>query len=73
MFTPVLVVPDVGTISLYLWVMSSSIQGISAFIGASILVLIFIIGSVHAWRKGTLECFSVFEYSGGEGEEGSTK
>lgn len=54
MFAPVLVVLDVGTVSLSLWGMSSSIQGISAFIGASILVLIFIVGSVHAWRRGTL-------------------
>ena len=42
MFTPVLVVPNVGKVSLYLWSMSYSIHGISAFIGASILVLIFI-------------------------------
>jgi hypothetical protein len=49
MFTSMIVVPVVGTISLYLWAMSYSIQGISTFIGASILVLIFIIGSVHAW------------------------
>ena len=46
----------------------SSIQGISAFIGASILVLIFIFGSVHTWQKGTLECSLVSEWG-----EGSTK
>ena len=62
MFAPVLVVLDVGTVSLSLWAMSSSIQGISAFIGASILVLIFIVGSVHAWRRGTLEWSVISEW-----------
>lgn len=62
MFTSVLVVPDVGTVSLYLWAMSSSIQGISVFIRASILVLIFIVGSVHAWRRGTLEWSLISEW-----------
>jgi hypothetical protein len=46
MFTSFLVVPGVGTVSLYLWAMCFIIQGISVFIRASILVLIFIVGSV---------------------------
>jgi len=43
----------------------SSIQGISAFIGASILVLIFIFGSVHTRRKGTFQCSLVSEWGRG--------
>lgn len=64
MFTSVLVVPDVGTVSLYLWAMSSSIQGISVFIRASILVLIFIVGSVAKRNIGMFLSFRVF---GGRG------
>jgi hypothetical protein len=73
MFTSVLVVPDVGTVSLYLWAMSSSIQGISVFRRASILVLIFIIGSVEKRNIGMFLSFRVFVEGGGEREEGSTK
>lgn len=51
MFAPVLVVPNVGTVSLYLWAMSSSIQGISTFIGSSILVLIFIVVQFMRGKK----------------------
>jgi hypothetical protein len=65
MFTSVLVVPDVGTVSLYLWAMSSSIQGISVFIRASILVLIFIVGSVAKRNIGMFLSFRVF--GGGRG------
>jgi hypothetical protein len=65
MFTSVLVVPDVGTVSLYLWAMSSSIQGISIFIRASILVLIFIVGSVEKRNIGMFLSFRVFR--GGRG------
>lgn len=71
MFAPVLVVLDVGTVSLSLWAMSSSIQGISVFIRASILVLIFIVGSVAKRNIGMFLSFRVF--GGGEREEGSTK
>jgi NADH:ubiquinone oxidoreductase subunit 3 (subunit A) len=66
MFTSVLVVPDVGTVSLYLWAISSSIQGISVFIRASILVLIFIVGSVAKRNIGMFLSFRVFR-GGGEG------
>lgn len=66
MFTSVLVVPDVGTVSLYLWAMSSSIQGISVFIRASILVLIFIVGSVAKRNIGMFLSFRVFG-GGGRG------
>nr|YP_007474652.1 NADH dehydrogenase subunit 3 [Cycas revoluta]YP_009308222.1 NADH dehydrogenase subunit 3 [Cycas panzhihuaensis]AEX99201.1 NADH dehydrogenase subunit 3 [Cycas revoluta]AOS53171.1 NADH dehydrogenase subunit 3 [Cycas panzhihuaensis] len=37
------------------WAMSFDILGISTFIEASIFVLILIVGSVHAWRRGALE------------------
>jgi NADH:ubiquinone oxidoreductase subunit 3 (subunit A) len=58
MFTSlVLVVPDVGIVSLYIWAMSSSIQGISAFIRASILVLIFIVGYVAKRNIGMFLSF----------------
>jgi hypothetical protein len=57
MFTSVLVVPDVGTVSLYLRAMSSSIQGISVFIRASILMLIFIVGSVVKMNIGMFLSF----------------
>jgi hypothetical protein len=60
MFTSVFFVPDVGTVSLYLWAMSSSIQGISVFIRASILVIIFIIGSVAKRNIGMFLSFRVF-------------
>jgi hypothetical protein len=74
MFTSVLVVPDVGIVSIYLWAMSSIIQGISVFIRASILVLIFIIGSVAKRKIGMFLSFRVFGgVGGGEREEGSTK
>ena len=68
MFTSVLVVPDVGTVSLYLWAMSSSIQGISVFIRASILVLIFIVGSVAKRNIGMFLSFRVFGGGGGRRE-----
>jgi hypothetical protein len=57
MFTSVLVVPDVGIVSLYLRAMSSSIQGISIFIRASILVLIFIVGFVAKRNIGMFLSF----------------
>lgn len=70
MFVPVLVVPDVETVSLSLWAISSSIQGISTFINASSLLLISIVGSVHTWRKGASKWSSVSEYSArGKGKE----
>jgi hypothetical protein len=65
MFTSILVVPDVGTVSLYLWAMSSSIQGISVFIRASILMLIFIVGSVAKRNIGMFLSFRVFGGGGG--------
>jgi hypothetical protein len=45
--------------------MSSSIQGISVFIRASILVLIFIVGSVAKRNIGMFLSFQVFRGGGG--------
>nr|YP_010422475.1 NADH-plastoquinone oxidoreductase subunit 3 [Corydalis lathyrophylla]USG57810.1 NADH-plastoquinone oxidoreductase subunit 3 [Corydalis lathyrophylla] len=57
MFALVFVVFDVETIFLYPWAMSFDVLGLSVFIfiEAFIFVLIPIVGSVYAWRKGALE------------------
>ncbi|KAL4595486.1 hypothetical protein ACB092_12G094700 [Castanea dentata] len=55
MFALVFVVFDVETVFLYPWAMSFDVLGISVFIEAFILMLILIVGSVYAWRKGALE------------------
>nr|YP_010132502.1 NADH-plastoquinone oxidoreductase subunit 3 [Geranium sibiricum]YP_010382198.1 NADH-plastoquinone oxidoreductase subunit 3 [Geranium thunbergii]QQD90193.1 NADH-plastoquinone oxidoreductase subunit 3 [Geranium sibiricum]UED15704.1 NADH-plastoquinone oxidoreductase subunit 3 [Geranium thunbergii] len=55
MFALVFVVFDVETVFLYPWAMSFDVLGVSVFIEAFIFVLILIIGSVYAWRKGALE------------------
>jgi NAD(P)H-quinone oxidoreductase subunit 3 len=55
MFALVFVVFDVKTVFLYPWAMSFDVLGISVFIEAFIFMLILIVGSVYAWRKGALE------------------
>nr|YP_010036890.1 NAD(P)H-quinone oxidoreductase subunit 3 [Sinocrassula densirosulata]QHH24032.1 NADH-plastoquinone oxidoreductase subunit 3 [Sinocrassula indica]QQW47431.1 NAD(P)H-quinone oxidoreductase subunit 3 [Sinocrassula densirosulata] len=55
MFALVFVVFDVETVFLYPWAMSFDVVGVSVFIEALIFVLILIVGSVYAWRKGALE------------------
>ncbi|KAL4199176.1 hypothetical protein AMTRI_Chr03g143580 [Amborella trichopoda] len=55
MFALVFFVFDVETIFLYSWAMSFDALGVSVFIEARIFVLIPIVGSVYAWRKGALE------------------
>ena len=55
MFALVFVVFDVETVFLYPWAMSFDVLGLSVFIEALIFVLILIVGSVYAWRKGALE------------------
>nr|YP_010188140.1 NdhC [Smilax glabra]YP_010327541.1 NADH-plastoquinone oxidoreductase subunit 3 [Smilax moranensis]YP_010624134.1 NADH dehydrogenase subunit C [Smilax hypoglauca]QZJ46088.1 NdhC [Smilax glabra]QZR89400.1 NADH-plastoquinone oxidoreductase subunit 3 [Smilax glabra]UJH18392.1 NADH-plastoquinone oxidoreductase subunit 3 [Smilax moranensis]UXO95289.1 NADH dehydrogenase subunit 3 [Smilax glabra]WBF98420.1 NADH dehydrogenase subunit C [Smilax hypoglauca] len=55
MFALVFVVFDVETVFLYPWAMSFDVLGVSVFIEALIFVLIPIVGSVYAWRKGALE------------------
>nr|YP_009708803.1 NADH-plastoquinone oxidoreductase subunit 3 [Aegiceras corniculatum]QEW86447.1 NADH-plastoquinone oxidoreductase subunit 3 [Aegiceras corniculatum] len=55
MFALVFVVFDVETVFLYPWAMSFDVLGLSVFIEAFIFVLILIVGSVYAWRKGALE------------------
>ena len=55
MFALVFVVFDVETVFLYPWAMSFDVLGVSVFIEALIFVLILIVGSVYAWRKGALE------------------
>ncbi|KAK7297203.1 hypothetical protein VNO77_48769 [Canavalia gladiata] len=55
MFALLFVVFDVETVFLYPWAMSFDVLGVSVFIEAFIFVLILIIGSVYAWRKGALE------------------
>nr|YP_010475495.1 NADH dehydrogenase subunit 3 [Corydalis mucronata]YP_010483442.1 NADH dehydrogenase subunit 3 [Corydalis pinnata]UVH69782.1 NADH dehydrogenase subunit 3 [Corydalis mucronata]UVV35502.1 NADH dehydrogenase subunit 3 [Corydalis pinnata]UVV35554.1 NADH dehydrogenase subunit 3 [Corydalis mucronata] len=55
MFALVFVVFDVETVFLYPWSMSFDVLGVSGFIEAFIFVLIPIVGSVYAWRKGALE------------------
>ncbi|KAH0438622.1 hypothetical protein IEQ34_026062 [Dendrobium chrysotoxum] len=54
MFALVFVVFDVETVFLYPWAMSFDVLGVSVFIEAFIFVLIPIVGSVYAWRKGAL-------------------
>nr|YP_010581075.1 NADH-plastoquinone oxidoreductase subunit 3 [Heliamphora minor]UZT27396.1 NADH-plastoquinone oxidoreductase subunit 3 [Heliamphora minor] len=51
----VFVVFDVETVFLYPWAMSFDVLGLSVFIEAFIFVLILIVGSVYARRKGALE------------------
>src|SRR5579862_291399 len=46
---------DVETVFLYPWAMSFDVLGVSVFIEAFIFMLILIVGSVYAWRKGALE------------------
>nr|YP_010421367.1 NADH-plastoquinone oxidoreductase subunit 3 [Urtica domingensis]YP_010421614.1 NADH-plastoquinone oxidoreductase subunit 3 [Urtica magellanica]USG55418.1 NADH-plastoquinone oxidoreductase subunit 3 [Urtica domingensis]USG55665.1 NADH-plastoquinone oxidoreductase subunit 3 [Urtica magellanica] len=55
MFGLVFVVFDVETVFLYPWAMSFDVLGGSIFIEALIFVLILIVGSIYAWRKGALE------------------
>ncbi|KAL5547241.1 hypothetical protein UlMin_006928 [Ulmus minor] len=55
MFVLVFVVFDVEMIFLYPWAMSFNVLGASIFIEALIFVLILIVGSIYAWRKGALE------------------
>nr|YP_010704809.1 NADH dehydrogenase subunit 3 [Corydalis anthriscifolia]UZG91909.1 NADH dehydrogenase subunit 3 [Corydalis anthriscifolia] len=55
MFALIFVVFDVETVFLYPWAMSFDVLGVSVFIEAFIFVLIPIVGSVYAWRKGALE------------------
>nr|AEJ10296.1 NADH-plastoquinone oxidoreductase subunit 3 [Mayaca fluviatilis] len=55
MFALVFVIFDVETVFLYPWAMSFDILGVSVFIEALFFVLIPIVGSVYAWRKGALE------------------
>ena len=55
MFALVFVVFDVETVFLYPWAMSFDVLGASVFIEALIFVLILIVGSIYAWRKGALE------------------
>nr|YP_010466013.1 NADH dehydrogenase subunit 3 [Corydalis temulifolia]QOD41525.1 NADH dehydrogenase subunit 3 [Corydalis temulifolia] len=55
MFALVFVVFDVETVFLYPWAMSFDVLGVSGFIEAFIFLLIPIVGSVYAWRKGALE------------------
>nr|YP_003934315.1 NADH-plastoquinone oxidoreductase subunit 3 [Monsonia speciosa]ACH47247.1 NADH-plastoquinone oxidoreductase subunit 3 [Monsonia speciosa]ADJ66450.1 NADH-plastoquinone oxidoreductase subunit 3 [Monsonia speciosa] len=55
MFALVFVVFDVETVFLYPWAMSFDVLGVSVFLEAFLFVLILMIGSVYAWRKGALE------------------
>lgn len=55
MFAPVFVISDVETVSPYPWAMSFHESGLFASAEASISVMILIIGSVYAWRKGASE------------------
>nr|YP_010882758.1 NADH-plastoquinone oxidoreductase subunit 3 [Androsace septentrionalis]AKZ22004.1 NADH dehydrogenase subunit 3 [Androsace occidentalis]ARX78504.1 NADH dehydrogenase subunit 3 [Pomatosace filicula]WIF27341.1 NADH-plastoquinone oxidoreductase subunit 3 [Androsace septentrionalis] len=55
MFALVFVIFDVETVFLYPWAMSFDVLGLSVFIEALIFVLILIVGSIYAWRKGALE------------------
>nr|AYW12062.1 NADH-plastoquinone oxidoreductase subunit C [Burmannia disticha] len=55
MFALVFVVFDVETVFLYPWAMSFDVLGVYVFLEALIFVLILIVGSVYAWRKGALE------------------
>nr|YP_010729074.1 NADH dehydrogenase subunit C [Trimezia steyermarkii]WEA82053.1 NADH dehydrogenase subunit C [Trimezia steyermarkii] len=55
MFALVFVVFDVETVFLYPWAISFDVLGVSVFMEAFIFVLIPIVGSVYAWRKGALE------------------
>ncbi|KAK7354171.1 hypothetical protein VNO80_19630 [Phaseolus coccineus] len=55
MFALIFVVFDVETVFLYPWAMSFDVLGVSVFLEAFLFVLILIVGSVYAWRKGALE------------------
>nr|ATL58228.1 NADH-plastoquinone oxidoreductase subunit C [Azolla microphylla] len=55
MFASVFAIFDVETVFLHPWAMSFRESGLFAFIEAIIFILILIVGSVHAWRKGALE------------------
>nr|YP_009771482.1 NADH-plastoquinone oxidoreductase subunit 3 [Poecilanthe parviflora]QIT02267.1 NADH-plastoquinone oxidoreductase subunit 3 [Poecilanthe parviflora]QVX30311.1 NADH-plastoquinone oxidoreductase subunit 3 [Poecilanthe parviflora] len=55
MFALVFVIFDVETVFLYPWAMSFDILGVYVFIEVLIFMLILIVGSVYAWRKGALE------------------
>nr|YP_010588193.1 NADH dehydrogenase subunit C [Isoetes duriei]UNS49362.1 NADH-plastoquinone oxidoreductase subunit C [Isoetes duriei]UNS49364.1 NADH-plastoquinone oxidoreductase subunit C [Isoetes duriei]WAB46881.1 NADH dehydrogenase subunit C [Isoetes duriei]WAB46952.1 NADH dehydrogenase subunit C [Isoetes duriei] len=55
MFAPVPVTPDVETVFPYPWAMSFRELGIPAFIEAFIPVIIPIVGSVYARRRGASE------------------
>nr|UDZ59715.1 NADH-plastoquinone oxidoreductase subunit 3 [Helanthium tenellum]UDZ59716.1 NADH-plastoquinone oxidoreductase subunit 3 [Helanthium bolivianum] len=56
-FALVFVVFDVETVFLYPWAMGFDVLGLSVFMEAFIFVLILIVGSVYAWRKGALEWY----------------
>lgn len=55
MFASVFAISDVETVFLYPWAIGFRELGLFAFIEVIILILILIVGSVHAWRKGALE------------------
>nr|YP_009442516.1 NAD(P)H-quinone oxidoreductase chain 3 [Codonopsis minima]ATO90195.1 NAD(P)H-quinone oxidoreductase chain 3 [Codonopsis minima] len=55
MFALVFVVFDIETVFLYPWAMSFDVLGLSVFLEAFIFVIILIVGSFYAWRKGALE------------------
>nr|ATL58294.1 NADH-plastoquinone oxidoreductase subunit C [Azolla nilotica] len=55
MFASVFAIFDVETVFLHPWAMSFRESGLFAFIEAIIFILILIVGSVHAWRKGASE------------------
>ena len=55
MFALVFVIFYVETVFLYPWAMSFDVLGVSIFIEPLIFMLILIVGSVYAWRKGALE------------------
>nr|QRM17493.1 NADH dehydrogenase subunit 3 [Koelreuteria bipinnata] len=55
LFALVFVVFDVETVFLYPWAMSFDVLGVSVFLEVFIFMLILIVGSVYAWRKGALE------------------
>nr|ATL58744.1 NADH-plastoquinone oxidoreductase subunit C [Salvinia cucullata] len=55
MFALVFAIFDVETVFLHPRAMSFRESGLFAFIEAIIFILILIVGSVYAWRKGALE------------------
>nr|AWL21502.1 NADH-plastoquinone oxidoreductase subunit 3 [Pilularia americana] len=55
MFALVFAIFDVETVFLYPWAISFRELGLFAFIEVIIFILILIVGSVYAWRKGASE------------------